>query len=131
MDFNVNEFYKQAILIQQFCILSQLSFNHKPNKQCKKLSIIVFFGFQNPSPIEDDIGLVEIVHALGARFTNEMQLAWRSAFGQITQTMQARAATTFAMAKRRSRHSRPSCSLLTPSNASSYSSQQAIITSSR
>ena len=22
----------------------------------------VFFGFQNPSPIEDDIGLVEIVH---------------------------------------------------------------------
>jgi len=28
----------------------------------------VFFGFQNPSPIEDDIGLVEIVHSLGARF---------------------------------------------------------------
>ena len=28
----------------------------------------IFFGFQNPSPIEDDIGLVEIVHSLGARF---------------------------------------------------------------
>ena len=28
----------------------------------------VFFGFQNPSPIEDDIGLVEICHSLGARF---------------------------------------------------------------
>ena len=28
----------------------------------------IFFGFQNPSPIEDDIGLVEIVHTLGARF---------------------------------------------------------------
>ena len=28
----------------------------------------IFFGFQNPSPIEDDIGLVEIWHSLGARF---------------------------------------------------------------
>ena len=28
----------------------------------------IFFGFQNPSPIEDDIDLVEIVHTLGARF---------------------------------------------------------------
>ena len=28
----------------------------------------IFFGFQNPSPIEDDIGLIEIVHRLGARF---------------------------------------------------------------
>ena len=28
----------------------------------------VIFGFQNPSPIEDDIGLVEVVHRLGARF---------------------------------------------------------------
>ena len=27
----------------------------------------IFFGFQNPSPIEDDIGLVEICHMLGAR----------------------------------------------------------------
>lgn len=28
----------------------------------------IFFRFQNPSPIADDIGLVEIVHTLGARF---------------------------------------------------------------
>ncbi len=35
----------------------------------------VFFGFQNPSPIEDDIGLVEIVHDLGARF---MQLSYNN-----------------------------------------------------
>ena len=35
----------------------------------------IFFGFQNPSPIEDDIGLVEIVHKLGARF---MQLSYNN-----------------------------------------------------
>ncbi len=35
----------------------------------------IFFGFQNASPIEDDIGLVEIVHALGARF---MQLSYNN-----------------------------------------------------
>lgn len=28
----------------------------------------IVFGFQNPSPIEDDIGLVEICHTLGVRF---------------------------------------------------------------
>lgn len=35
----------------------------------------IFFGFQNPSPIEDDIGLVEIWHTLGARF---MQLTYNN-----------------------------------------------------
>lgn len=35
----------------------------------------IFFGFQNPSPIEDDIGLVEVVHTLGARF---MQLTYNN-----------------------------------------------------
>ena len=35
----------------------------------------VFFGFQNPSPIEDDIGLVEVCHALGVRF---MQLTYNN-----------------------------------------------------
>ena len=35
----------------------------------------IFVGFQNPSPIEDDIGLVEIVHTLGARF---MQLTYNN-----------------------------------------------------
>ncbi len=35
----------------------------------------IFFGFQNPSPIEDDIALVEICHMLGARF---MQLSYNN-----------------------------------------------------
>lgn len=35
----------------------------------------IFFGFQNCSPIEDDIGLVEICHTLGARF---MQLSYNN-----------------------------------------------------
>lgn len=35
----------------------------------------IFFGFQNPSPVEDDIGLVEVVHTLGARF---MQLSYNN-----------------------------------------------------
>lgn len=35
----------------------------------------IFFGFQNPSPIGDDIGLVEILHDLGARF---MQLSYNN-----------------------------------------------------
>ncbi len=35
----------------------------------------IFFGYQNPSPIEDDIGLVEIHHKLGARF---MQLTYNN-----------------------------------------------------
>ena len=35
----------------------------------------IFFGFQNPSPMEDDIGLVEVLHTLGARF---MQLSYNN-----------------------------------------------------
>jgi membrane dipeptidase len=35
----------------------------------------IFFGFQNPSPIEDDISLVEICHQLGVRF---MQLSYNN-----------------------------------------------------
>ncbi len=35
----------------------------------------IFFGFQNPAPIEDDIGLVEVLHKLGARF---MQLSYNN-----------------------------------------------------
>ena len=35
----------------------------------------IFFGFQNPSPIEDDIDLVEICYQLGARF---MQLSYNN-----------------------------------------------------
>ena len=42
------------------------------NKQNKTA---VIFGFQNPSPIEDDIGLVGILHRLGGRF---MQLSYNN-----------------------------------------------------
>lgn len=35
----------------------------------------IFYGFQNPSPMEDDIRLVEILHTLGARF---MQLSYNN-----------------------------------------------------
>lgn len=35
----------------------------------------IFFGFQNPSPIEDDLGLIEICHTLGIRF---MQLTYNN-----------------------------------------------------
>lgn len=35
----------------------------------------IIFGYQNPAPIEDDIGLVEICHTLGARF---MQLTYNN-----------------------------------------------------
>ncbi|MGR3638810.1 membrane dipeptidase [Alterinioella nitratireducens] len=45
------------------------------NRARKTGRTAVFFGFQNPAPIEDDIGLVEIVHTLGARF---MQLSYNN-----------------------------------------------------
>ena len=35
----------------------------------------IFFGLQNPSPIEDDIDLVEVLHALGIRF---MQITYNN-----------------------------------------------------
>lgn len=35
----------------------------------------IFFGLQNPSPIEDDIGLIEILYTLGVRF---MQLTYNN-----------------------------------------------------
>ena len=45
----------------------------KVAKDTKRTAI--FFGSQNPSCIEDDIGLVEILHALGLRF---MQLTYNN-----------------------------------------------------
>ncbi len=42
-------------------------------RDSKRTAII--FGFQTPAPVEDDIGLVEIVHALGVRF---MQLTYNN-----------------------------------------------------
>ena len=44
----------------------------KANKENKTA---IFFGFQNCSPIEDDISLVEKVHQLGCRF---MQLTYNN-----------------------------------------------------
>lgn len=44
-------------------------------KAQKENRTAIFFGFQNPSPIEDDIGLVEVWHALGCRF---MQLSYNN-----------------------------------------------------
>ncbi len=44
----------------------------KANKENKTA---IFFGFQNCSPIEDNIGLVEICHQLGVRF---MQLTYNN-----------------------------------------------------
>jgi len=44
----------------------------KANKENKTA---IFFGFQNCSPIEDDINLVEKVHELGCRF---MQLSYNN-----------------------------------------------------
>src|SRR5262245_2187239 len=44
-------------------------------RACREGRTAVFFGFQNPSPIEDDLGLVEICHTLGARF---MQLSYNT-----------------------------------------------------
>ena len=44
----------------------------KANKENKTA---IFFGFQNCSPIEDDINLVEKVHSLGCRF---MQLTYNN-----------------------------------------------------
>ena len=35
----------------------------------------IFYGFQNCAPIEDDIGLIEVLHQLGARF---MQLSYNN-----------------------------------------------------
>ena len=35
----------------------------------------IFFGFQNPSPMEDDLGLIEVLHRLGGRF---LQLSYNN-----------------------------------------------------
>ncbi|MFK7858596.1 MAG: membrane dipeptidase [Granulosicoccus sp.] len=45
------------------------------NRAVESSRTAIFFGLQNPSPIEDDIGLVEILHTLGVRF---MQLTYNN-----------------------------------------------------
>jgi len=58
---------------------SDLIFLGKDFKDIEKAKLenktAIFFGFQNCSPIEDDIGLVEKVHELGCRF---MQLTYNN-----------------------------------------------------
>ena len=58
---------------------SDLIFLGKDFKDIEKAKLenktAIFFGFQNCSPIEDDIGLVEKVHQLGCRF---MQLTYNN-----------------------------------------------------
>ena len=44
-------------------------------KAHKEKKTAIFFGFQNCSPIEDDIGLVEEIHKMGIRF---MQLTYNN-----------------------------------------------------
>ena len=64
-----NLFYENSDLIFQVRIFKDIE---KANKE-KKTAI--FFGFQNCSPIEDDIKLVEKVHEIGCRF---MQLTYNN-----------------------------------------------------
>ena len=58
---------------------SDLIFLGKDFKDIEKAKLenktAIFFGFQNCSPIEDDLGLVEKVHELGCRF---MQLTYNN-----------------------------------------------------
>ena len=62
-----------------FVANSDLIFLGKDFKDIEKAKLenktAIFFGFQNCSPIEDDIGLVEKVHELGCRF---MQLTYNN-----------------------------------------------------
>ena len=52
------------------------AFTGEDVRQAKKNGkTAILFGFQTPSPIEDDIGLIEIWHRLGARF---MQLTYNN-----------------------------------------------------
>ena len=65
-----NDWFKQysSLIIPAYCS-EDIELAKKENKTA------VIFGFQNPSPIEDDIGLVEILHQLGGRF---MQLSYNN-----------------------------------------------------
>ena len=62
-------FEKHPSLIMPAFYAEDVEIANKQNKTA------VIFGFQNPSPIEDDIGLVEILHRLGGRF---MQLSYNN-----------------------------------------------------
>ncbi|MCS5552047.1 MAG: dipeptidase [SAR324 cluster bacterium] len=64
---------------QRFEQYSQFIFQGRTADDVRKANeegrTVIFFGFQNCSPIEDNIGLVEVCHQLGVRF---MQLSYNN-----------------------------------------------------
>jgi microsomal dipeptidase-like Zn-dependent dipeptidase len=62
-------FERYADLIMPGCLASDVDIARETGRTA------IFFGFQNPSPLESDIGLIEIVHKLGVRF---MQLTYNN-----------------------------------------------------
>ena len=70
------EIKEMAKIIEDNSDLIFLANNFKDIEKAKKKNkTAIFFGFQNCSPIEDDINLVEKVHELGCRF---MQLTYNN-----------------------------------------------------
>ena len=75
-DEHLNEIQKWKKLFEENSDLIFLGNNFKDiEKANKEKKTAIFFGFQNCSPIEDDINLVEKVHELGCRF---MQLTYNN-----------------------------------------------------
>ena len=75
-DEHLNEIQKWKKLFEKNSDLIFLGNNFKDiEKANKEKKTAIFFGFQNCSPIEDDINLVEKVHELGCRF---MQLTYNN-----------------------------------------------------
>ncbi len=67
---------KWSILFEENKDLIFLGRNFKDIEKAKKENkTAIFFGFQNCSPVEDDIGLIEKVHELGCLF---MQLTYNN-----------------------------------------------------
>ena len=72
----LDEIKKWEILFSENSDLIFLGKNYKDiEKANSENKTAIFFGFQNCSPIEDDINLVEKVHNLGCRF---MQLTYNN-----------------------------------------------------
>ena len=64
---------------RRFEQFSELIFHGKTGSDVRRARkegrTAIFFGFQNPSPIEDDVGLIEVCFMLGVRF---MQLTYNN-----------------------------------------------------
>ena len=75
-DEHLNEIQKWKKLFEENSDIIFLGNNFKDiEKANKEKKTAIFFGFQNCSPIEDDINLVEKIHELGCRF---MQLTYNN-----------------------------------------------------